>query len=44
MSEFQSIGFRAVEKPVTDKNLEHMRQQSSRAEITPWSFGLVNLA
>jgi hypothetical protein len=38
MSEFQYIGFRASEKPVRDKDLEYMRQQSSRAEITPWSF------
>jgi hypothetical protein len=38
MSEFQYIGFRAAEKPVSDKNLEYMRQQSSRAEITPWTF------
>jgi hypothetical protein len=38
MSEFQYIGFRATEKPVSDKDLEFMRQQSSRAEITPWSF------
>src|SRR5436309_8765242 len=38
MSEFQYIGFRAAEKPVGDKDLEYMRQQSSRAEITPWSF------
>jgi hypothetical protein len=38
MSEYQYIGFRAAEKPVSDKNLEYMRQQSSRAEITPWSF------
>lgn len=38
MSEFQYIGFRAAEKPLSDKNLEYMRQQSSRAEITPWSF------
>ena len=38
MSEFQYIGFRAAEKPVSDKDLEYMRQQSSRAEITPWSF------
>lgn len=38
MSEFQYIGFRAAEKPVIDKDLEYMRQQSSRAEITPWSF------
>jgi hypothetical protein len=38
MSEFQYIGFRAAEKPVGDENLKYMRQQSSRAEITPWSF------
>jgi hypothetical protein len=38
MSEYQYIGFRAVEKPVGDKDLEYMRQQSSRAEITPRSF------
>ena len=38
MSEFQYIGFRAADKPVSDQNLEYMRQQSSRAEITPWTF------
>lgn len=38
MSEYQYIGFRAAEKPVSDKDLEYMQQQSSRAEITPWSF------
>ena len=38
MSEFQYIGFRAIDGPVTEKNLAFMRRQSSRAEITPWSF------
>jgi hypothetical protein len=38
MSEYRYIGFRAAEKPVSDKDLEYMRQQSTRAEITPWSF------
>ncbi len=38
MSEHQIIAFRAVDGPVSDKNLEFMRRQSSRAEITPWSF------
>jgi hypothetical protein len=38
MSEYQYIGFRAAEKPVSGKDLEYMRQQSSRAEVTPWSF------
>jgi hypothetical protein len=38
MSEFQRIAFRAVDGPVSAKNLEFMEQQSTRAEITPWSF------
>jgi hypothetical protein len=38
MSEYQYIAFRAVDGPVTGKNLEYMRRQSSRAEITPWQF------
>jgi hypothetical protein len=38
MSEYQYVGFRAVDGPVSEKNLEYMRRQSSRAEITPWSF------
>jgi hypothetical protein len=38
MSEYQRIVFRAIDGPVSDKNLEYMRRQSSRAEITPWSF------
>jgi len=38
MSEFQYVGFRAIDRPVSEKNLEYMRRQSSRAEITPWSF------
>ena len=38
MSEFQYVGFRAIDQPVSEKNLEFMRQQSSRAEITRWSF------
>ncbi len=38
MSEYQYVGFRAIEKPVSEKNLEYMHSQSSRAEITPWSF------
>src|SRR5437016_10919917 len=38
MSEYQCIGFRAIDGPVSEKNLEFMRRQSSRAEITPWSF------
>ncbi|HEY5312096.1 MAG TPA: hypothetical protein VIK18_06235, partial [Pirellulales bacterium] len=38
MSEFQSVAFRAIDGPVSNEDLEFMRQQSSRAEITPWSF------
>src|SRR6266516_3456691 len=37
MSEFQCVAFRATDGPVSDKNLEFMRKQSSRAEITPWA-------
>src|SRR6266481_2088225 len=38
MSEYQYIAFRAIDSPVSEKNLEYMRRQSTRAEITPWSF------
>jgi hypothetical protein len=38
MSEYQFIAFRAIDGPVSEKNLDYMRRQSKRAEITPWSF------
>ncbi len=38
MSEYQYVEFRAVDGPVSEKNLAYMQRQSSRAEITPWSF------
>lgn len=38
MSEYQYVAFRAVDGPVSAANLEYMRRQSSRAEVTPWSF------
>jgi hypothetical protein len=38
MSEYQFVAFRAIDRPVGEKNLEYMQRQSSRAEITPWSF------
>src|SRR5688572_20589734 len=38
MSEFQYIAFRAIDAPVSKKNLAYMRRQSTRAEITPRSF------
>jgi hypothetical protein len=38
MSEYQYIAFRAIDGPVSEKNLAYMRKQSTRADITPWSF------
>jgi hypothetical protein len=38
MSEFQSVSFRAIDRPVSEKDIEYMRSQSSRAKVTPWSF------
>lgn len=38
MSEFQYVAFRAIDAPVSKKNLAFMRRQSSRAEITSRSF------
>ena len=38
MSEHQIVAFRAIDAPVSKANLEYMERQSSRAEITPWSF------
>lgn len=38
MSEYQYVEFRAVDKPLTDKQLEFAETQSSRAEISKWSF------
>jgi hypothetical protein len=38
MSEYQYVAFRAIDAPVSAKNLEFMQEQSSRAEITAWSF------
>ena len=34
MSEYQRIAFRAIDGQVSEENLEYMRRQSSRAEIT----------
>ena len=34
MSEYQYVAFRAIDAPVSEKNLEYMRRQSSRAKIT----------
>lgn len=38
MSEYQYVEFVAIDAPVSEKNLEYMHRQSSRAEITNWSF------
>jgi len=38
MSECQYVAFRAIDAPVSEKNLGFMRQQSTRAKITAWSF------
>jgi hypothetical protein len=38
MSEYQYVAFRAIDRAVSEKDMAYMRQQSSRAEITPWSF------
>ncbi|MBN1912650.1 MAG: hypothetical protein JW818_23210, partial [Pirellulales bacterium] len=38
MSEYQYLAFRAIDRAVSKKNLAYMRQQSTRAEITPWTF------
>jgi len=38
MSEYQYVGFRAIDAPLTDEQLEFMESQSTRAELTRWSF------
>ena len=38
MSEYQYVDFRAVDAPVSSKNLQFMREQSTRASITSKSF------
>jgi hypothetical protein len=38
MSEYQHVAFRAIDGPLNEENLEFMRRQSSRADITPRSF------
>lgn len=38
MSEFQYVGFRALDAPVSGEDLDYMHEQSSRADVTPWSF------
>lgn len=38
MSEYQYVAFQAVDRPLSDEQLEFAHTQSSRADITRWSF------
>jgi hypothetical protein len=38
MSEYQFVHFLAIDKPLTDEQLEFMNRQSSRADISQWEF------
>ena len=38
MSEFQYVYFAAVDRPLDDGQLEFMRRQSTRAEVSRWEF------
>lgn len=38
MSEYQIVKFRAIDRPLTDKQIAFMDRQSSRAEFTKWEF------
>jgi cell division septum initiation protein DivIVA len=38
MSEYQYVAFRAIDRPLSEPQLAYVRRQSTRAEITPWSF------
>jgi hypothetical protein len=38
MSEYQIVKFRAIDRPLSDKQLKFMDRQSSRAEFTKWEF------
>ena len=38
MSEYQYVEFRAVDKPLTNSELKFAEKQSTRAEISRWSF------
>ena len=38
MSEYQYIAFRAIDRPLTDRELAFAEKQSTRAEISRWSF------
>ena len=38
MSEYQYLEFRSVDRPLTDAELKYAERQSTRAEVTRWSF------
>lgn len=38
MSEYQIVKFRAIDRPLTDSQLDFMARQSSRAEYTKWEY------
>jgi hypothetical protein len=38
MSEYQYYEFRAIDRPLTRKEMDELRSLSTRAEITPTSF------
>jgi hypothetical protein len=38
MSEYQIVKFRAIDRPLNDKQLVFMDRQSSRAEFTKWEY------
>ena len=38
MSEYQFVHFLAMDRPLDDEQLEFMRRQSSRADVTRWEF------
>jgi len=38
LSVYQYVAFRAIDRPLTDRELVYAQKQSSRAEITRWYF------
>ena len=38
MSAYQYVAFRAIDRPLTDRELVYAQKQSSRAEVTRWYF------
>jgi hypothetical protein len=38
MSEYQYYEFQAIDRPLTERQMDELRKLSTRAEITPTSF------